>query len=123
MSSGGRREGAGRPKGSVNRATADVQARLAALDCDPFEGMALLSRPSMECRRCKGKKTILIHDEPMGCPVCNASGEELIPLEIRSSMFKELAQYVAPKRKAIEHSPGGDGAGFRIEIVRKGEGE
>jgi hypothetical protein len=30
--------------------------------------------------------------------------DENAPLEIRARMYTELAQYVAPKRKALEHS-------------------
>jgi hypothetical protein len=30
--------------------------------------------------------------------------DENVELSIRAQMYKELAQYVAPKRKAIEHS-------------------
>jgi hypothetical protein len=32
--------------------------------------------------------------------------------DLRGRMFAELAQYVAPKRKAIEHSSDGGGAVF-----------
>lgn len=62
----------GRIKGTPNRVTADVQARLAALKCDPIEGMAQLAL------------------DPANPP------------ELRGRMFAELAQYIAPKRKAIE---------------------
>ena len=51
-----------------------VAQRLAALKCDPIAGMAALARD---------KKN---------------------PPELRGRMFAELAQYVAPKRRAIEHS-------------------
>ena len=30
--------------------------------------------------------------------------DEKNPVEVRARMFSELAQYVAPKRKALEHS-------------------
>ena len=62
----------GRVKGTPNRVTADVQARLAALKCDPIEGMAQLALD----------------------PGNSA--------ELRGRMFAELAQYIAPKRKAVE---------------------
>ena len=62
----------GRIKGTPNRVTADVQARLAALKCDPIEGMAQLALD----------------------PGNSA--------ELRGRMFAELAQYIAPKRKAVE---------------------
>ena len=57
-----------------NKRTLDVAQRLAALKCDPIQGMAMLARD---------KKN---------------------PPELRGRMYAELAQYVAPKRRAIEHS-------------------
>jgi hypothetical protein len=44
------------------------------LHCDPITGMALIAM------------------------------DEKNPMELRGRMFAELAQYVAPKRKALEHS-------------------
>jgi len=67
----GRKTG-GRQKGTPNKATADVQARLDALGCDPIEGMARIAM------------------------------DEKSPPELRGRMFAELAGYIAPKRKAIE---------------------
>ena len=40
MSWGRVRAGAGRPRGSKNRRTLEVEARLEALGCDPIEEMA-----------------------------------------------------------------------------------
>src|SRR5918911_849761 len=74
----GERRG-GRQKGTPNRATLAVAERLAALGCDPIEGMANLAL------------------DPSNTP------------ELRARMYAELAQYVAPKRKAVEHSgPSGE---------------
>lgn len=64
----------GRKKGTPNKRTKEITDKLAALDCDPIEGMAGI-----------------------------AMDEQNAP-ELRGRMFAELAQYVAPKRKAIEHS-------------------
>jgi hypothetical protein len=47
---------------------------LADMECDPIAGMAQI-----------------------------ALGESN-PIELRARMFAELAQYVAPKRRAVEHS-------------------
>jgi hypothetical protein len=66
--------GQGRPKGVPNKLTSDVADRLAKLKCDPITGMA---RIAMNKRN---------------------------PIEIRGRMYAELAQYIAPKRKALEHS-------------------
>jgi hypothetical protein len=69
----------GRTAGTPNKRTQDVIERLAALNCDPIEGMARIAM------------------------------DEANAPELRGRMFSELAQYVAPKRKAVEHS--GEGAG------------
>jgi hypothetical protein len=69
-----RTSGQGRPKGALNKRTLDVIDKLAALRCDPIAGMARIAM---------NKKN---------------------PVELRGRMYAELAQYVAPKRKALEHS-------------------
>jgi hypothetical protein len=68
----------GRKKGTPNKRTLEVTERLAELGCDPIEGMARL-----------------------------AMNEANAP-ELRGRMFSELAGFVAPKRKAVEHT-GADG--------------
>src|SRR4030095_67280 len=70
----------GRVTGTPNKRTAEIMERLEVLGCDPIEGMARLAM------------------------------DESNPPELRGRMFSELAQYVAPKRKAVEHSAG-NGAG------------
>lgn len=77
------RKTGGRTAGTPNKRTAEVAERLAALDCDPIAGMARL-----------------------------AMDESNAP-ELRGRMFSELAQYVAPKRKAVEHSAT-DGSSFEF---------
>lgn len=62
----------GRVAGTPNKRTKDVIDRLAALGCDPIEGMA---RIAMD--------------------VSN-------PVEIRGRMYAELAAYLFPKRRAVE---------------------
>jgi len=64
----------GRVKGTPNKPTQNIIDKLAELGCDPIEGMATIARQAM--------------DE-----------NDLI---LAGSMYKELAQYVAPKRKSIE---------------------
>lgn len=66
--------GSGRQKGTPNRATAEVSERLTELGCDPIEGMASIA------------------------------ANETNPPELRGRMYAELAQYVYPKRKAVEHT-------------------
>jgi hypothetical protein len=74
------RKTGGRVAGTPNKRTVEVMERLEALDCDPIEGMARIAM------------------------------DEANPSELRGRMFAELAQYVAPKRKAVEHSAE-DGSG------------
>lgn len=66
----------GRVAGTPNRQTVDIAEKLAKLNCDPIIGMAKLA--------------------------INPDAS----LELRGKMYSELAQYVAPKRKAVEHSAG-----------------
>ena len=62
----------GRKAGTPNKQTAEITAKLEALGCDPLEGMARLAM------------------------------DQANPPELRGRMFAELAQYVAPKRRAVE---------------------
>ena len=61
----------GRPKGSKNKQTLTAIDRLEALGCDPIEGMARIFM------------------------------DEAADLSIRAQTYKVLAQYIAPKRKAV----------------------
>jgi hypothetical protein len=73
----------GRQAGTPNKRTLDVVERIAALGCDPIAGMARIAMDSTT------------------------------PVDVRARMFAELAGYVAPKRRAIEHSAEG-GSEFSI---------
>ena len=86
-SKGGARPGAGRPKGLPNKRTKEIAERLAELDCDPIEAMAMIAND-----------TTLDHS-------------------LRLQAFKELAQYVAPKRKSVDIDATIDG-NVSIEVVR-----
>ena len=66
----------GRKKGTLNKVNATVTERLANLNCDPIEGMAEIAITSM------------------------SDGDYHLAFQC----FKELGQYVAPKRKSIELS-------------------
>ncbi len=66
----------GRAKGTPNKRTVEVKQILEQQGCDPIEGMIRI-----------------------------AENTEL-DITIRLSAYKELAQYVYPKRKAVEHSGG-----------------
>jgi hypothetical protein len=66
------RKTGGRSRGTPNKRTQAVSEILEALSCDPIESMAKIAM------------------------------DETVELSIRAQMYKELAQYVAPKRKAVE---------------------
>ena len=67
----------GRPKGTPNKDKQELLDMILATGCKhPIEGLAMIAKEA--------------HD----------SGD----LALAKDSYKELAQYVAPKRKAIEHS-------------------
>ncbi|MFN0314049.1 MAG: hypothetical protein ACKVQA_03295 [Burkholderiales bacterium] len=66
------RKTGGRRVGALNKRTLEITERLAALDCDPLAGMAKIAM------------------DPESPP------------ELRGRMYAELAQYVYPKRRAID---------------------
>jgi len=71
----GERRG-GRPKGVKNKRTQLVIDQLNDLECDPIKGLATIAKASME----RQDYTLAAH------------------------IYKELAQYMFPKRRAIEVS-------------------
>ena len=66
----------GRVKGTPNKNNQTIMDKLSDLNCDPIEGMATIAKKAMD------------------------EGEFILA----GTMYKELAQYVAPKRKSIEVS-------------------
>ncbi|WP_424361407.1 hypothetical protein [Methylocystis parvus] len=64
--------GSGRKVGTPNKRTRSIEEKLEVLGCDPIEAMARLAMDESE------------------------------PSALRFAALKELAQYVAPKRKSIE---------------------
>ncbi len=81
----GKVPGSGRKPGTVNKKTAEVRELLLSLKCDPITGMARIAMNSKN------------------------------PPELRGRMYSELAQYLWPKRKAIEVS-GDDGGPYILAI-------
>lgn len=64
----------GRQKGTPNKRTQDLKDRIEALGCDPLAAMVQIGEDAMQ------------------------SGDNALAF----SVFKELMQYIYPKRKAIE---------------------
>src|SRR5436190_18188570 len=77
--------GPGRPRGSRNKRSLAVEEKLAELGCCPITAMALLAM------------------------------DETVAIELRIRLYCELAGYVAPKLKAVEHR--GDVAAQRFVIM------
>jgi hypothetical protein len=82
---------AGRRAGTPNRSTAEAKLPLEALGCDPLERMARIAM------------------------------DESQPTTLRAGMDRELAQYVAPKRKALEHKGGDAGSVPPVFVIDIGE--
>jgi hypothetical protein len=76
----------GRQKGTPNKRTIAVAETLAALGCDPIKQM--------------GKIAL----------------DERVEVSVRVQVLKELCQYVAPKRKAVEVT-GEDGSSIKGELT------
>lgn len=117
----GERRG-GRVKGQPNRKTIEVAETLARLKCDPIAGMARIANGDVDCGVCHGKgrtKYQPARGEAIAertCESCYGSGKERISPELKGKMHAELAQYLLPKRKAIEVSGPGGGP-LLVEIL------
>src|SRR3954468_16183547 len=94
----------GRRRGTPNRRTGEVAERLAALGCDPIEGMAAIAMGDVPCPACDGSGEVAGSRGGPGetCEACHGRGREPIRAELRAKMLAELAGYVYPKRKAVE---------------------
>jgi hypothetical protein len=122
MARGGARPGAGRPKGSVNKRTLAIAERLERLGCDPIESMAKIALGDVPCAACKGEGSVRWpgSDTAYRCDACQGSGRDAVPIELRAKMYIELAQYVASKRKAVDHD-GSSSDQLVVELVRFGD--
>jgi hypothetical protein len=113
----------GRIKGSTNKKTLEVIDTLAKLKCSPIEGMAKIAmdaRSPLDAESLKATKEIkkLLKDKPKLLEFFEMilqSWTHHSP-ELRAKMYSELAQYVFPKRKAVEVS-GEDGMPIAVDAV------
>lgn len=128
----------GRAKGTPNRRTQDIQEKLERIGCDPIRGMAEIALNRLPCGVCRGElktkyklpdgthtpecraaNSVTCSCDGIGirvCMSCYGSGWEACSPELRGKMYAEIAQYVLPKRKAIEHS-GIDGEDIGVRLV------
>ena len=79
---GGKRLGAGRPRGSRGKRTEVVEELLERLNCNPIEGMARIAN--------NDKAALGITED--------------IPIALRARMYEALAPYLQPKLKSTEIS-------------------
>ena len=101
-----RKKTGGRKAGTPNKKTQIVEEILNAIGCNPIENLARIA-----------------NGEPMRSLVAlnKDSGDYVVDevpptLEQRLTANKELAQYIYPKRKAIDHGVSGEGkVSFIIE--------
>lgn len=96
--SGKRQKTGGRQPGTPNKKSKEVMELLEGMNCNPIEGMALIATDAIECPVCEGTG----HKDEESCELCYGSGRRIATLELKGSMYKELAQYVAPKRKPVD---------------------
>jgi hypothetical protein len=76
----------GRKAGTPNKRSLEVAEKLAEMGVDPIERLALIAAMAEEDAQAV---------EP----------DARLPfIQLAKDCYKELAQYVAPKRKAVEHS-------------------
>ena len=103
----GRKTG-GRKKGTPNKDKAELLELIRDVVGDqnyhPVVAMALIANDNSTKTVVKGYKD----GEPVAIEVPKYD------LELRAQMHKEVAQYVAPKLKAIEHSAGEDTSGINF---------
>jgi hypothetical protein len=64
----------GRVKGTPNKVHGEIEEKLKKLGCDPIAGLAAIAM------------------------------DQSVDVKTRAHCYSELAQYIAPKRKALEHS-------------------
>ncbi|HIK66490.1 MAG TPA: hypothetical protein EYF95_00805 [Flavobacteriales bacterium] len=81
---------------SGTRRIKHVQEILEKMGCDPFEGLADI------------------------CTKRGTNGDYFYGVEVRVPCLKELAQYVAPKLRSMEHSVGEDGTPLGFQIINFG---
>ena len=95
----------GRAKGTKNKRTIAIEELLAAKipGFNPILRMAEIANGISPCPRCHNSLGRKKKKNP-DCGVCNGSFLESHSDEIKATMLKEVSQYIAPKRKAIEMS-------------------
>lgn len=115
----------GRVKGSTNKKTIEVIETLAKMKCNPIEGMVKIA---MDARSLLDNESLLV---VKAIRELLEGKEELLEFfemilkswthhspELRAKMFSELAQYVFPKRKAVELSTDPNNP-LTVEVIQR----
>ncbi len=114
----------GRIKGSANKKTVEVIETLAKMKCDPITGMAKIAmgKSALDAGAMRIVKKIRAalkgeKDQLEFFELLLTSWRKSSP-ELQAKMFSELAQYIYPKRKAIEVTgPGGNPV--PVEVIQR----
>ena len=113
MAGAGKAKTGGRKKGTPNKASADllqqIRDHIGDQDFHPVLAMAEMAT-AMETVTEKGKKIT----------------RHVYPLSTREAMTREVARYVSPQLKAIEHTGDAEGFGLNLHMnlgpAKKGNG-
>jgi len=98
----GHRKIGGRRPGSANKLTMSVLDMLTNLDCNPFEGMALIASGKIPCGTCigsPGKTKVKAADGSFyerTCESCYGSLYEKVTPETRLKAYADLGRYLKP---------------------------
>ena len=102
----------GRPPGSQNKIRKTIVDKLAGWRCDPFKILRDIALGNVPCGVCRGKGHTKFQPSCDGvkgggervCQSCWGSKMEKVSPAERSKAASELAQYIAPKQRAVEIS-------------------
>lgn len=103
----------GRSKGTPNKKTFDAQKMAEDLGVDPLEILLHAASNNYQALGYESAITTKLVGE-------NAITEDTIPISTRVQAAKEAAQYLYPKRKAIEHT-GKDGTDLFLDAILKAQ--
>lgn len=131
-----RHPNAGKKKGQPNKKSKDIKDMLDSMGFNPIMAMAKAAMDEVPCRYCdfgegptglveavkrakylgirinKDMQDKLDHEK---CPACDGTKMERVDLKLRLDMASKVAEYYAPKRRAVEHI-GDDANPIRHEI-------
>ena len=121
----------------------DVQEIVQREGCNPFQVMAQIANGDIACSVCRGAgktkyqptrqaqliegiRTYVMPENPEKmdvrvCLSCYGSGKEIVSPEARGKHAAELAKYLAPQLKAIDHSSA-DGT-LKTYVIQRVEGK